>query len=126
MLRSAMRLMVVCTNCCRRAAWSFFRATRRLHFLIGSHFFANPGAASLDMASLPRIVCLRPQRKATRARTAMSNAQTSTPGAAYAILFEPVAIGPLVTKNRFFQMPHYNGMGYRDPSAEAAMRKIKA
>jgi dimethylamine/trimethylamine dehydrogenase len=56
----------------------------------------------------------------------MPNAQTSTPPAQYGILFEPVAIGPLVTKNRFFQVPHCNGMGYRDPSAEAAMRKVKA
>ncbi len=44
----------------------------------------------------------------------------------YDILFEPVRIGPLVTKNRFFQVPHCNGMGYRDPSAQAAMRKVKA
>lgn len=44
----------------------------------------------------------------------------------YDVLFEPVRIGPLVTKNRFFQVPHCNGMGYRDPSAEAAMRKVKA
>jgi dimethylamine/trimethylamine dehydrogenase len=44
----------------------------------------------------------------------------------YAVLFEPVRIGPLVTKNRFFQVPHCNGMGYRDPSAQAAMRRVKA
>jgi len=44
----------------------------------------------------------------------------------YDVLFEPVQIGPLTTKNRFFQVPHCNGMGYRDPSAQAAMRKIKA
>ncbi len=44
----------------------------------------------------------------------------------YDILFEPVRIGPLTTKNRFFQVPHCNGMGYRDPSAEAAMRRVKA
>src|SRR5260370_29844262 len=55
-----------------------------------------------------------------------AHAGTSTPPAPYDILFEPVAIGPLVTKNRFFQVPHCNGMGYRDPSAEAAMRKVKA
>ncbi len=54
------------------------------------------------------------------------HAGTSTPPAPYDILFEPVAIGPLVTKNRFFQVPHCNGMGYRDPSAQAAMRKVKA
>jgi dimethylamine/trimethylamine dehydrogenase len=46
--------------------------------------------------------------------------------APYDILFEPVKIGPLTTKNRFYQVPHCNGMGYRDPSAQAAMRKIKA
>lgn len=44
----------------------------------------------------------------------------------YDILFEPVTIGPLTAKNRFFQVPHCNGMGYRDPSAEAAMRRAKA
>ncbi|MFZ2501278.1 MAG: NAD(P)-binding protein [Nocardioides sp.] len=44
----------------------------------------------------------------------------------YDVLFEPVQIGPLTTKNRFFQVPHCNGMGYRDPSAQAAMRRIKA
>ncbi|MFC0432462.1 FAD-dependent oxidoreductase [Kutzneria buriramensis] len=45
---------------------------------------------------------------------------------AYDVLFEPVPIGPVVTRNRFFQVPHCNGMGYRDPSAEAAMRGVKA
>ncbi len=44
----------------------------------------------------------------------------------YDILFEPVAIGPLTAKNRFYQVPHCNGGGYRDPSAAAAMRGIKA
>lgn len=44
----------------------------------------------------------------------------------YDILFETVAIGPLVAKNRFYQVPHCNGGGYRDPSAAAAMRGIKA
>lgn len=42
------------------------------------------------------------------------------------ILFEPMAIGPLVAKNRFYQVPHCNGGGYRDPSAAAAMRGTKA
>jgi dimethylamine/trimethylamine dehydrogenase len=56
----------------------------------------------------------------------MTNPETSKPPAPYDILFEPVTIGPLVTRNRFFQVPHCNGMGYRDPSAEAAMRKVKA
>ncbi|MFC2177005.1 FAD-dependent oxidoreductase [Actinomycetota bacterium] len=44
----------------------------------------------------------------------------------YDILFEPVAIGPVTARNRFFQVPHCNGMGYRDPSALAAMRGMKA
>jgi len=44
----------------------------------------------------------------------------------YDVLFESVAIGPLKAKNRFFQVPHCNGGGYRDPSAAAAMRGIKA
>ncbi len=44
----------------------------------------------------------------------------------YDILFEPIRIGPHVARNRFFQVPHCNGMGYRDPSALAAMRGMKA
>lgn len=44
----------------------------------------------------------------------------------YDILFEPVQIGPVKTKNRFYQVPHCNGMGYRDPTALARMRGIKA
>ncbi|WP_262313387.1 NAD(P)-binding protein [Acidiphilium sp. AL] len=44
----------------------------------------------------------------------------------YDVLFEPVKLGPVTTKNRFFQVPHCNGMGYRDPSALAAMRAVKA
>ena len=44
----------------------------------------------------------------------------------YDILFEPVQLGPVTTRNRFFQVPHCNGMGYRDPTALAAMRAIKA
>ncbi len=42
------------------------------------------------------------------------------------ILFEPVTIGPVTTRNRFFQVPHCTGMGYRDPGAEAALRRVKA
>jgi dimethylamine/trimethylamine dehydrogenase len=44
----------------------------------------------------------------------------------YDILFEPVAIGPVTAKNRFYQVPHCNGGGYRDPSAAAEMRGIKS
>ena len=44
----------------------------------------------------------------------------------YDILFKPMQIGPVTAKNRFYQVPHCNGGGYRDPSAAAAMRGIKA
>ena len=44
----------------------------------------------------------------------------------YDILFEPVRIGPVTARNRFYQVPHCNGMGYRDPSSLAAMRGMKA
>ncbi|MGQ0611775.1 MAG: oxidoreductase [Paracoccaceae bacterium] len=42
------------------------------------------------------------------------------------ILFEPVRIGPKIAPNRFYQVPHCNGGGYRDPSAVAEMRRTKA
>ncbi|HVO04071.1 MAG TPA: FAD-dependent oxidoreductase, partial [Candidatus Cybelea sp.] len=44
----------------------------------------------------------------------------------YDVLFEPVKIGPVTAKNRFYQVPHCNGQGYRDPSAMIRMRANKA
>jgi len=44
----------------------------------------------------------------------------------YDILFEPVQIGPVTARNRFYQVPHCNGMGYMRPNTLAAMRGIKA
>ena len=44
----------------------------------------------------------------------------------YDVLFEPVRIGPLTARNRFFQVPQCSGMGYRDVSAQAEMRAMKA
>jgi dimethylamine/trimethylamine dehydrogenase len=44
----------------------------------------------------------------------------------FEVLFEPVEIGPVTERNRFFQVPRCNGMGYRDPSALASMRGVKA
>jgi len=44
----------------------------------------------------------------------------------YDVLFEPLKIGPVTAKNRFYQVPHCNGGGYRDPSAAATMRRIKS
>ena len=44
----------------------------------------------------------------------------------YDILFEPVQIGPVTAPNRFYQVPHCNGMGFQYPSSMAEMRAIKA
>ncbi len=44
----------------------------------------------------------------------------------YDILLEPVRIGPVTARNRFYQVPHCTGMGYRDPTALAHMRGVKA
>ncbi len=44
----------------------------------------------------------------------------------YRILFEPLKIGPVTAPNRFYQVPHCNGMGYRDVSGMVALRAIKA
>ncbi|RKF13470.1 NADH:flavin oxidoreductase [Roseovarius spongiae] len=48
------------------------------------------------------------------------------PAPDHAILFEPVRIGPVTAPNRFYQVPHCTGMGYRYPRSEAAHRKVKA
>ena len=42
------------------------------------------------------------------------------------ILFEPVRIGPVTARNRFFQVPHCTGMGWQYPRMLAAMRGMKA
>ena len=44
----------------------------------------------------------------------------------YDVLFEPVKIGPVTAKNRFFQVPHCNTLGHGRPRAEAENRRIKA
>ncbi len=44
----------------------------------------------------------------------------------FRILFEPLKIGPVIAPNRFYQVPHCNGMGYRDVSGMVALRAIKA
>jgi len=42
------------------------------------------------------------------------------------VLFEPVKIGPVTAKNRFYQVPHCNGMGRAFPSSMTEMRRTKA
>lgn len=44
----------------------------------------------------------------------------------YDILFEPVKIGPVTAKNRFYQVPHCTGMGWQRPRMVAGMRSTKA
>jgi dimethylamine/trimethylamine dehydrogenase len=44
----------------------------------------------------------------------------------YAILFEPVKIGPVTAKNRFYQVPHCIGGGHSRPQSQAAIRGMKA
>jgi len=42
------------------------------------------------------------------------------------VLFEPVRIGPVTAPNRFYQVPHCTGMGYRRPETLASLREVKA
>lgn len=44
----------------------------------------------------------------------------------YDVLFEPVTIGPVMARNRFYQVPHCCGFGHIRPQAHAAMRAVKA
>ncbi len=46
--------------------------------------------------------------------------------AGHDILFEPVKIGPVTARNRFYQTPHATGMGYMRPRSGAAHRAVKA
>ena len=42
------------------------------------------------------------------------------------VLFEPVDIGPVRAKNRFYQVPHCTGLGWLRPKMAAALRGMKA
>jgi dimethylamine/trimethylamine dehydrogenase len=44
----------------------------------------------------------------------------------YDILFEPVKIGPVTARNRFYQVPHCTGIGWTQPETIARLRGIKA
>jgi dimethylamine/trimethylamine dehydrogenase len=44
----------------------------------------------------------------------------------YDLLFEPVKIGPVTAKNRFYQVPHCTGLGWLRPRMVAALRGVKA
>jgi dimethylamine/trimethylamine dehydrogenase len=44
----------------------------------------------------------------------------------YDILFEPVKIGPVTAKNRFYQVPHCTGSGWLRPRILAGLRETKA
>ncbi len=44
----------------------------------------------------------------------------------YDILFEPVKIGPVTAKNRFYQVPHCTGSGWHHPRILAGLREMKA
>jgi dimethylamine/trimethylamine dehydrogenase len=44
----------------------------------------------------------------------------------FSLLFQPIQIGPVTAPNRFYQVPHCNGFGWRMPRSHAAMRGVKA
>ncbi|WP_333834614.1 oxidoreductase [Rubrimonas sp.] len=65
-------------------------------------------------------------RPAPKPRAAGAPAPAPGRDPRYDILFEPVRIGPVTARNRFYQVPHCNGMGRAYPSSMAAMRGVKA
>ena len=44
----------------------------------------------------------------------------------YAILFEPLRVGPKTMRNRFYKVPHCTGFGAERPGAQAAIRGMAA
>jgi dimethylamine/trimethylamine dehydrogenase len=51
---------------------------------------------------------------------------TTDTDARYQLLFEPVRVGPVMARNRFFAVAHSLGMGFAQPHATAALRGMKA
>ncbi len=54
------------------------------------------------------------------------NEPLTTRDSRYDILFEPVAIGPVTAKNRFYQVPHATGTGCAMANTRAGIRAVKA
>jgi dimethylamine/trimethylamine dehydrogenase len=44
----------------------------------------------------------------------------------YDVLFTPIKIGPKTSKNRFYQVPHCDAMGYTEHHGDVAHRRVKA
>ena len=44
----------------------------------------------------------------------------------YDVLFTPIKIGPKIAKNRFYQVPHCNAMGYTEHHGDVEHRRMKA
>jgi dimethylamine/trimethylamine dehydrogenase len=55
-----------------------------------------------------------------------SQAMHGQAASSHGVLFEPVKIGPVTARNRFYQVPHCTGMGHALPRTLAAMRGMKA
>jgi dimethylamine/trimethylamine dehydrogenase len=54
------------------------------------------------------------------------SSETRSRDPSHDVLFEPVAIGPKVARNRFYQVPHCTGFGSEKPRAQAHHRAVKA
>jgi len=52
--------------------------------------------------------------------------KTSKKKADYSPIFEPIKIGPVTAKNRFYQVPHCTGSGWARPRTLAGLREVKA
>ena len=59
-------------------------------------------------------------------QVALGWSRMSSRASRYDVLFEPVKLGPVTARNRFFQVPHCNGMGHLRPAGLAEMRGVKA
>jgi len=44
----------------------------------------------------------------------------------YDVLFTPIKIGPKTSRNRFYQVPHCDAMGFNKPHGDMGHRKVKA
>ncbi len=58
--------------------------------------------------------------------TMPSDSHTTGRDPRHDVLFEPVQIGPVTARNRFYQVPHCTGFGVEKPWTQAAFRGTKA
>src|SRR3981189_1328658 len=83
------------------------------------------GASAIRLSSTSRLSSMH-QYNLLNIRSTMGRLRRMARNPRYDILFEPVRIGPVTARNRFYAVPHAAGMTNSMPHMRAKFRETKA